>query len=80
MDVKTEKEDIPCVESSLVKRFSSELLFTLENVEAQASRLKDQNLMPKDKRETLDAMLAETRHMNFLLKEMMKKSSLEKED
>ena len=80
MDVKTEKEDIPCVESSLVKRFSSELLFTLENVEAQASRLKDQNLMPKDKREALDTMLSETRHMNLLLKEMMKRSSLHKED
>ncbi len=75
MDVKTEKEDIPCVESSLVKRFSSELLFTLENVEAQANRLKDQTLIPKEKREALDTMLAETQRMNLLLKEMLDRSS-----
>jgi hypothetical protein len=66
------------IEPSLVAKLSSELLFTLENVEQRARNLKELKWLPRSKKATLDVMLEDTRKMNGLLKELM--STLRPED
>ena len=57
----------------MVTPLSSELLFTLENVERHAQNLKEHQGLYKDRSELLNEMLLETQRMNELLGKLMRK-------